>query len=371
MIGSWFDIANAQGFFGAGSHRVATTALTPVSVFGLANATLQIQVAQFNARKLAEDQSVVVASFLQRINSIDRDAGAVQGVIDFLDRVVGRVGSIRANLDSATSFAVLARNGTAQSFSGLARSFNASLNALNNAAESGFDSPNLLGANGTSSFSYIATDNAATRTVAHKYLGTDYSITDSGGDRWIREGDFTKILVQIDPATGAKTGKKASVNDGLRLDSIAGNAVTFTINFKTSDAEQFTGTLSRSGLEVLDAWLYEGLETVAGRARAIDDIAAAKATLDVHRARFRAAIAEATFYLGRADNQVTAFSGLIGDLTIKQAVALQEAESDAERRNTATLFNLQSAFSTRNAYLKLLASVGNDPFTRALIDINA
>ncbi len=357
---------------------MATTALTPVSALALANATLQLQVAQFNARKLGENQGVVVAGFQQKINSIGRDAGVVREVvdgiedaIDFLDRLVGRVGSIRTRLDSATSFAVLAQYGTSQSYPGLARSFTAALTSLNNTVESTFDSPNLIGANGTTSFSYVANDTAASRTVAHRYLGTDYTITDSGGDRWIREGEYTKILVQIDPATGAKTGKKASVNDGLRLDSIAGNAVTFTINYNTSDAEQFTGTLSRSGLEVLDAWLYEGLETTAGRTRAIDDIAAARATLDVHRARFRAAASEATFYSRRANNQVTAFSGLIGDLTIQQAIALQEAESNAERLNSATLFGIQSAFSTRNAYLKLLASVETDAFTRTLININA
>ena len=358
---------------------MATTALTAVSAFALASSTLQIQVAQYNARKLAENQAVVVAGFLQKINSINRDVGTVRDVADgiedaisFLDRVVGRVGSIRSRLDSATSFAVLARNGTSQSFSGLARSFNAALNSVNTTAERTFDSPNLISANGTSSFSYIATDAAVTRTVAHQFLGTDYSILDSGGNRWIREGEFTKILVQIDPATGAKTGKKASVNDGVRLDSISGDSVTFTINQNTSDAEQFTGTLSRTGLGVLDAWLYEGLETAAGRTRAIDDNAAAKATLDVHSARFRAAAAQATFYLARADNQVNAFSGLIGDLTIQQAIALQEVESDAERLNSATLFGIQSAFSTRNAYLKLLASVvQTSPFTRALINVNA
>lgn len=357
---------------------MVTTALTPVNAFSLANATLQIQVAQYNARKLADDQGVVVAGFLQKINSFNRGAGAVRDVIngiedaiDFLDRLVGRAESIRGNLDSATRFAVLARKGTSQSFSSLARSFNGSLNALINAAESAFDSPNLIGANGTNSFSYVATDTAAIRTVAHKYLGTDYTIEDSGGDRWIRTGAFTKILVQIDPATGVKTGKKASINDGARLDSISGNSVTFTINYNTSDAEQFTGTLSRSGLGVLDAWLYESLETTAGRTRAIDDNAAAKATLDVHLARFRAAAAEATFYLGRANNQVTAFSGLIGDLTIQQAVALQAAESVAERLNNAALFRIQTAFFARNAYLKLLTFVETDAFTRALINVHA
>ena len=358
---------------------MAITALTPVCAFALASANLQIQVAQYNARKLAESQGVVVAGFLQRINSINRDAGVVRGVvdgiedaIDFLGGVVSRVESIRTRLDSATTFAVLSRNGTSQSFNALARSFNATLNSLNNAANSTFDSPNLIGPNGTSSFSYVATDTAVNRTVTHTFLGTDYTITDSDGNRWIREGEFTKILVQVDPATGAKTGKQASVNDGVRLDSISGDSVTFTINQNTADAEQFTGTLSRTGLDVLDAWLYEGLETNAGRTRAIDDIAAAKATLDTQLARFRAATAQATFYLARANNQVTAFSGLISDLTIQQAVALQEAESDAERRNSVALFGIQSAFSTRNAYFRLLASVlQTDPFTRVLISVNA
>ena len=123
---------------------------------------------------------------------------------------------------------------------------------------------------------------------------------------------------------------------------------------------------------MLDAWLYEGLETNAGRTRAIDDIAAAKATLDTQLARFRAATAQATFYLARANNQVPAFSGLISDLTVQQAVALQEAESDAERRNSVALFGIQSAFSTRNAYFRLLASVlQTDPFTRVLISVDA
>ena len=167
------------------------------------------------------------------------------------------------------------------------------------------------------SFTYQITEAGASQTVAGQFLGTDYTITDTAGKIWVREGSFTKVLRRTDSVTGQPTGEFAAITGGIRLDSFNSTTdeVVFTIAPESADATQFTGTLSRKGLGFLDAWLYDGLETSAGRDRAIVDIEKAKRTIDLELARYGSALTTAQFYEGRNGVRLNNFAGRIDELT--------------------------------------------------------
>ena len=113
------------------------------------------------------------------------------------------------------------------------------------------------------------------------FLGTDYYITDSGGNFWnsdtgyLGTADQVGTLTQYSSYPDTPTGTSDSVTD-ITLDSFTRStgAVTFTL----SNATQVTGTVTRGGLGLLDSFLYGNFDT------GVDANAITNATSDLNSA---------------------------------------------------------------------------------------
>lgn len=356
------------------------TVLSPVSLRNASSLFALNQVAAFNAARLASAQSAIVADFQGQINAVNLNADKsfdlqadLKQSVDLLQSLVNRVTNIRNFTDNLLSTVVQSASaGPTLEFAANARNFDVFLSRLTSEANSGRDNPNLLAQSVNRSLTYQVTEAGASQTLAGQFLGTDYTITDTGGQIWVREGNFTKVLRRTDSVTGQPTGEFAAITGGIRLDSFNSTTdeVVFTIAPESADATQFTGTLSRKGLGFLDAWLYAGLETSAGRDRAIVDIEEAKRTIDLELARYGSALTTAEFYEGRVGVQLNSFAGRIDDLTISQAIALQESEVQIGREDALTATLAAGDLAVRNEYLNLF-SVGRTAFVDSLINVLA
>ena len=353
------------------------TVLSPVNARDLSSIAAITQVSQFNAQRLAALQRAIADDFQGQINTINLTANGSRALraklkrsIDLLNEVVRRVTNIRNFTDSLLKAAVQAASGsTSSEFANAARVFDSIIGRIAFESRSSRFNPNLLAQSTQRDFTFRITEAGATQTVSGKFLAIDYTITDTGGQIWVRQG---LQLYRTDATTGAPTGESAAIVGGIRLDSFtaATDTVTFTIAPDTADEQQFTGTLSRSGLGILDAFLYEGLETTDGRDRAISDIEEAKRTIDSELARYGRALTTAEFYQGRTDVNLGNFSALIDELTLAQAIELQEVALEINRSDALTATLAAGSLAARNELLNLL-SPRRDPLISALINVLA
>ncbi|MCB2102048.1 MAG: hypothetical protein KDE22_14320 [Rhodobacterales bacterium] len=355
-----------------------TTVLTPIRAADYA-------VALFLAGLQAQSQ----AAFQRQANALAADAaqetGAAQSAIaarqdladqaddarDVLGDLVRRAHFIRDRLDDAKAQAWKSQAGTDDSAFTYALAFNAAINSLIDQAEDSGDSPNLLGAQPQDTYTFYTGLNRATRSVSRTYLGTDYVLDVSDGTSWVRDRGYAPLLRELD-ANGDYTGEIASVSGGVQLDSLSGTDITFTVAPETADARTLSGTLSRDGLEVLDAWLYDGLTTDDGRSRAQDDLNAAKVIVDIAIAGFEAAQVRAQYVADRAGEDISALNGTLGDITTRQALALQELQSQSDVKLALVTSAVENAAALRAEYTKLFggADTAQGAFTQSLIDIS-
>jgi hypothetical protein len=151
-----------------------------------------------------------------------------------------------------------------------------------------FGETNLIGNNGRANFrenfatnskSLKVTEGGSQITLQGVYLGTDDFITDENGQKWLINRTANSIQ-SFDSYPKESASEEVSI-DGFTLDSFddATDAVTFTV-----DGVQHTGTVTRGGLGVMNKHLYDNFASADGRARAADDIAAARTKLKTNMA---------------------------------------------------------------------------------------
>jgi hypothetical protein len=181
------------------------------------------------------------------------------------------------------------------------------------------------------------------------YLGTDYYITEDGsGDFWNSDtgfaasedtvGTLSEYSSYPDTATGT--------TDAVTLNSI--NTATGAVDFDLSDNTNITGTLTKGGLGVLDAWLYEDFGNQTAIDRAKDDLNEAESII---------LLTEAQFLDDRATlrSRATVFDSLIGGLESEIADIAEDIESDRQ----ADLLAAQLEFQVVKFNFALLAARGN------------
>ncbi len=340
-----------------------------------ASSLLLLQIQLSNQVNLARQQKAINASLTRDINSINLQAGKWGNLksdlwdsVNFISEAITRAESMQSKLETMSLTAYSAKYGDAISSATYPIQFDVALRGINSQAIDSSKSPNLLGSN-NSDYTYVTNINGATDTVSRQFLGTDYTITDTGGNIWVRDrGSF--VLRQYDSSYTA-TGNYSALSGGIRLDSISGATVTFTINYNSTAAQQFTGTLATSGLGLLDAWLYEDLTTSAGRARALTDVQQAQAEVKANTARLNGKLAMAKYNLNRASIKVTVSLNAIDATTKSHMLKLQEAQSASGQQNAINAMLVNGANNTRNEYLNLLKLSYGGGLARSLIDILA
>jgi hypothetical protein len=136
------------------------------------------------------------------------------------------------------------------------------------------------------------------------------------------------------------------------------NAIGFTTSPSTAGAQSFTGTLSKTGLGVGNAFIYDNLESQAGRDRAIADLESAKISVDQQLIRFKAALAQAQLSASRTSTRLNDLLVETETLTFSASVEIQGIAARAEGLNQLNVNLLQSQKAFRQELLNLIPVKG-------------
>ncbi|MCD6074210.1 MAG: hypothetical protein K0Q70_1093 [Rhodospirillales bacterium] len=194
-----------------------------------------------------------------------------------------------------------------------------------------------------------------TYAIGGVFLGTDYYITEDGsGDFWNSDTgyaiteDTVGTLSEYASYPGSPTGVNDAV-DAITLDSFnrSSGAVTFTL----SDASQISGTVTRGGLGLLDAFLYGNFDTGVDP-NAIDN---ARADLNEAEALLLNTQAQYRSDLATLQSRVEVFDARIEGLSTDASNLVRNLRSDKE----ANLLSAQLEYLVARFDFALLAGRGN------------
>jgi len=330
---------------------------------------LQNQARLINARKIAGEQAVTQSTFNPQISAANTTGNdwvelkpGINAAASRLDVLISRVHTIRDKVSTLLNLNGDAASANAADLAQQVISFDSAVRDLNALANFTTQNPNLVGTTYDVDIAYYSNPELDVTRVTHRDLSSGYTLTESGGNYWAKDDISTDLtLLQYD-ATGVATGKSAVVNQELRLDSLSGSTVAFTIHAGTAAEESFTGaTLATNGLGIVDSWAYGGLATSDGRALAETTLRTALSTLDSNLASLNGALAQARFDSGIAEVNAEGSASIISSVNDRQLLALQEHSDTANNADLALASAIGRNYGLRNAYLNLLGvgSTGN------------
>jgi hypothetical protein len=358
------------------SRGKTATVLTPTVATDYATTILLSQLSDQSVKALNLKTEAVSAEYGSKINAANRElvqwqdvSKELEAAVSFLSEAVGRSKRVQKYANDMITQAYSARNGDSTSATTYASLFDSLNRSLQSEAGSSSQNPNLLGSVTQRSYTYTIDISGATETVTRFSLASDYEIVDNTGATWKKKSDSPSILRQYD-SSGAPTGLYGNVTTGLRLDSKSGSSINFTYLPGTGDEQSFSGTLTTSGLDILDSWLYEGLATTAGRTRALSDVHAAKGTIDAQVARLEGALATAKFYRDSAGINAVALKTEADSQLLARSEALKLLADEQSRQLKVQQTAVNNSALVRKQYFRMLAAASAyNKFTRALIDV--
>jgi len=341
--------------------------LSPLTASNYNNALLVSGLQSQYGSHIAAKAALIESDYGVKISGIDRQAqqwkdfqaelekprGVVSGTIGRLKGMRGLIDSLiqtvgKADLDS--------QSGTLSD--GYRSAFDSMLKSLRSRVDKATDSPNLLGKTGARELLIPTGLYGATQSVRQNYKGVDYKILDTSGEQWAP--DYVgNLLRRYDSYPDDPSSVSGNLASGVRLDSLAGDDVTFTVAPGTADPQTFTGTIDREGIGLVDAWFYENLSTQDGRDRARADLTAAKKNLDLEIHRYQGTLTAIAYYDNRAAIRLGDFRAETGALLIER-----EREMLTSQQNFQRQFDLATTALTRNqfaldVYKTMFATTGN------------
>ncbi len=363
-------------------------------LFDIANANRILNSAAVGASNLARQEQIIrsgqqvqVEILNQRTSKPRKSNEELTKIISFLSNVVDRIKTIRRLADNLTAEVSKAdRFGAGDS----AVQFDVTLAQLSRVAGQTSTAPNLLNSSSNTDFAFLTTEDGRVVTLSGAALGTGFTITETESalraDFTITEKNRTFIfsdheagvLRQRDPLkepfTTPLPANFVDIFKDVRLDSIDKfdpDKVTITVFPGTPAAKTFTGTVTRDGLGVLDSFLYDGFATAAGRSRALEDLRAAKATIDAELVRFEGALKSARLISGQRDLSLASFVSLIDSKTAASVIELHAADSVRAFQNNFDVNLVNGVETARNELGKTLGAVDLDTRTNRIIDLIA
>lgn len=338
------------------------TVLTPASAASINDSVFLNQINALNSPQIVQQQNRIQSTLQRELNQLGNeqiDLSELQTGLDdalkFINDAISRANLIRSRLDAAIKTALQADTGDANTFAALAASFDSSINSIIDTANTG-PTPNLLSELPQSNLVFETNTSGSTITLRPKFLGTNYTVTeDVSGDVFVRV-DSTKTFRETSATDGTFTGNFGAIFGGIRMDSFdaSTNAIGFTTSPATAGAQSFTGTLSKTGLGVGNAFIYDNLESQAGRDRAVADLESAKITVDQQLVRFKAALAQAQLASNRTSNRLNDLLIETETLTFNASVEIQSVAAQAEGLNQLNVNLLQSQKAFRQELLNLI-----------------
>lgn len=342
--------------------------------------TLLSSMAQTNERLMQKQIEAVSAKYtadhssnMAEADNWRRTSRKIGEATSFLSETAGRVRQMLSQVDSLISTVnkagISAGTDPSTNFDGYASAFDSMVRGLSDKAEKGrANNVNLLG-RGEPSYSYQTSPAGQTAWVLGGYLGSDYSITDDDGHKWVPDRE-SRLLRQYDLSTGDEL-QAVSMRSGLEVIShdTGTGALSFAIDADTVDRHEYTNaTISRTGMKLMDAWLYDGLETDAGRTAALDDLYRVKATLELEMSRYEGARVMAAFYEGRANANASASKAEANEALLARAEAVKEVQEDFARKFESTRNTVLGAMQIRQKFLDMFGA--SSGLTKSLLDFH-
>jgi hypothetical protein len=360
------------------SYSGQATALSQFSPEGAAQSRLLSQMA--NAAQKAADARIETISsrYAGQINAATRDAAAWKDLATDVGKAtsdlsghVGNLKSMRSRIDSMLGSVNKAGqrdvDGEYVNPAAYAKGFDALLKSLHESAVKGGKQPNMLGSD-NASYSYRVGIHGQTNKVQGAYLGSEYSITDTEGKKWVADLSGG-LLRRYDDYSGTQAAESGNFNDGIRLDSRSGSDLTFTIAPNTADPKQFTGTLETKGLGLVHSWYYDGLSTEEGRSRATAALNDAKEAINLEISRYELSLTTAKFYENRANLEAKGYREKASALNIESAQEIAKAQEELSRQYSAAQGVVAQALAQKVNYAKIFQSIGGSAFGNKLVNI--
>lgn len=163
--------------------------------------------------------------------------------------------------------------------------------------------------------------------VTDHYVGNDYAIVIDGNPQQVLRPDKDGLTLQ-----GGSNGKVAMNSWSV----VSQNGDQVTVKDTVNNVE-YTGTLKRGGLGVLNAWAYDGLSTPAGKAQAAADIDAAIKKLDKIELEYRGSETGLSAIIKGVNNKIDSLSEEYNKVANEELDAKQ-----AERRAIKAKFDLST-----------------------------
>ncbi len=343
------------------------TVLSNFSAAGFGQANLLAKMGEVFENQAVQRTNTITSRYTARINSVnltkDRWETVRTGIQDarsVISTTSSKAKSILSSIDNMISAVNKAEQNSDESYSAkvYAGSFDAYLSGLDSTAKSSSVQPNLLGTAKTE-LTFRAGINGTTTTVNSAFLGSDYYIVDDESKYWALDRS-AKTLKRYDEYPDDPTSTVGNFQTGLQLDDIDGDSITFTVGQDTADPQTFTGTLHRKGLEILDSWAYDGLSTEDGRARALADLKAAKAAIELEVRRYEITFTVSDFYESVATEAIVGLRKKTDSYMIQQAAEIQEAQAQLARDYQNAASSVTQSIAMQNQYAKLLSPLFND-----------
>jgi hypothetical protein len=358
------------------ADSIDKSVLSPFSASDFGRAQMLTQIQNFYTKKAEQKTASITNRFTASINSINMENDrwravreGIQAGRSILSDNLARAKSILASLNNMIS-AVNKAGQNAEGYTnalGYAATFDSYLRSLDYAASNSTTKPNLLGV-AKQELNFRVGIHGATQTTNSAYLGSDYYIIDSEGKYWDLDRS-AQILKRYDVYPDDPMSNAANLATGLRLDDLTGDAITFTVGPDTATPETFSGTLYRTGLDILDSWGYEGLATEAGRQQALDDLNSAKVAVDIEVRRYTLAFTTADYYEKVASEAISGLVKKTNQLTIDQAIEIQKEQAALSQEYQTSTNSIVQAIAAQNQYGRMLGAALSNKFGKSLVNI--
>jgi len=352
---------------------MANTVLSPANVGGFQTAHLMAQVGNVFQQLAASKSQSIDNAFQQDINSIERDAdrwkkiqvgidNANAEINDTLNRaktVARYIDDMIANIKKAG----LHSGDSGFNATGYAATLDSQLRSLNYKVQDGRTvGMNLLDQH-KSDFTFTVGIHGTQTTVSGSYIGTEYYIIDSNNNRW-QPDLVAKNLKQYSDYPDTPTSNVGNFQTGIRVDSVVGDAINFTIGQDTATPQSFSGTMYRSGLKVMNSWFYDGLSTQAGRDLALADLANAKEAATLEVSRYQTALTANDFYTSLADTVIKGYRTESQELLIEKAAALGKEQQNLNNQYQSAIGSIGQALAQKRSYAKMFLPFIDSRFTK-------
>jgi len=351
------------------------TASTKKSSFAIAR--LLAQMSEGNNTRMKTETRPIEAKYDKQVNNaetkvdqwkkVSKDIGKATTAIS---SNIGKLKSIQSKLDSLLSAVNKADQGASASdfnSDGYATSFDALLKSISGDTQDSGRKINLIGKRDVS-LEYKIDIYGRTESVSSVSLDGDYHIIDSNGDRWGLDRQAGNLKRYTDYPNGG-TSDVGGFRSGIRLDSIDdSNNISFTIAPDTASPQAFSGTLHRSGLDIMDSWYYENLSTATARDAASSDIHSARTAIKLEIARYESAFSLAQFYEERADGEMRGHREDKNEALLEKAREVGKAREKLQRQFQAARSAMQMSMDMKQEYANFLMPTAGS-WGRKLVDI--